>query len=226
MSFLIDIEKNKNYAKYLEFYDFLIKENEKFNLTAITEKADFFVKGVQDCVYLNEIYPQCARIVEIGSGAGFPSVPLKIEREDLEFTLIEANEKKCNFLNEVKTMLSFNCFEVLCGRAEELALKDGLREAFDFGVARAVAPLNVLCELLLPFIKVGGAMVAYKGSDYNEEIKLAEKAINVLGGKVKEVKEYSLDAGLGSRALIIIEKINKTDKSYPRRFAKIKKCPL
>ena len=226
MSFLSDFEKNKNYGRYLEFYDFLIKENEKFNLTAITERRDFIIKGVQDCVYLNEIYPQNAKIVEIGSGAGFPSVPLKIEREDLDFTLIEANEKKCGFLNQVKEMLGFEKFEVLCGRAEELALKEGLRESFDFGIARAVAPLNILSELLLPFIKVGGKMVAYKGSDYGEEIKIAENALKVLGGRVSEVKEYTLDEGLGSRALIIIEKINATDSNYPRRFAKIKKCPL
>ena len=167
-----------------------------------------------------------SKIIEIGSGAGFPSVPIKIERSDVDFTLLEANEKKCWFLNEVKSLLGFENFEIVCGRAEEFSKKEDFRESYDHAVARAVAPLNVLSELILPFVKTGGCAVSYKGANFKEEIEKAKEAIKMLGGEIAGIKTYSLPEDMGERALVIIKKVFSTPEEYPRRFNKIKKCPL
>ena len=226
MILLSEIQKSENYVFYNEFYDFLIRENEKFNITAITDKTEFMVKNVCDCVDNFEIYFNGAFVLEIGSGGGFPSVPLKIKRNDLKFTLIESNEKKHRFLKAVSEKLGFSDFSCVLGRAEDLSLLKDYRENYDYGIARAVAPLNVLCELILPFVKVGGYMIAYKGPNYKEEISSAESAVKILGGKIEKIIEYSLDLNYGSRALVMIKKENVTPDLYPRKFSKIKKQPL
>ena len=213
-------------SKYDEFYELLILNNEKFNLTTIVDDEDFIIKHVVDSVYYDDIFDKNASVIEIGSGAGFPSVPLKIKREDLKFTLIEANEKKCGFLKTVKENFGFDDFEIVCGRAEEIAQKEGFKDCFDYAVARAVAPLNILCEMMLPFVKVGGFAVAYKGLRYEEELSAARSAIKKLGGEVAEIKNYSLPNDMGERALVVIKKIAPTPEGFPRRYAKIKKCPL
>ena len=226
MSFLKNIKQDVEYAEYKLFYDLITKENKKFNITSIENEREFFIKNVQDCIYGCELYDSGSKILEIGSGGGFPSVPVKIKRKDLSFTLVESNEKKVNFLKKIKEIFNFEDFDCILGRAEELSKKEEMRERFDYGIARAVAPLNVLCELLLPFIRAGGKMVAYKGKNYKEELSAAENAIYALGGKASDIIEYELDEGFGKRALVIIEKVKKTDEKYPRRFAKIKKDPL
>ena len=152
-------------------------------------------------------------------------MPLKIVRRDLDFTLLEATGKKCMFLNEVKDLLEFENFTVINGRAEE-AGKGKLREAFDYAVARAVAPLRILLEYLMPLIKVGGRAVAYKGGSYFEEVKEAENAIKILGGKVEKTIEYSLPNSYGERCVIVIKKEKQTPAKYPRGQGKEKKCPL
>ena len=222
----MDLQKTDFSVKMQTFYEAITEENKKFNITAITDKEDFYIKNVYDCVYGAEIYDKGASVVEIGSGGGFPSVPIKAEREDLRFTLVESNAKKCGFLCAVKEKLGFENFNVVCGRAEELSLKKEYREKFDFAIARAVAPANILCELLIPFLKVGGRAVLYKGKNYKEELKSAETAISVLHAETERVIEYTLDKGLGERAIVIIKKIKSTDEAYPRKYAKIKKQPL
>ena len=221
-----DFLKTENIGKYKEFYDFLILNNKKFNLTSIVDYEEFLIKHVVDSLSCKNIFKDFSTVIEIGSGAGFPSVPLKKERNDLKFTLIESNEKKCEFLKEVAEKFLFNDFSVICGRAEELSLKEEYREKFDYSIARAVAPLNVLCELLIPFVKVGGSMIALKGSKFEDEIIKARSAIEKLGGELDEIKKYSLPNEMGDRAIIIIKKITNTQNCYPRRYSKIKKCPL
>ena len=215
-----------NAERYEKFYRLLMSENEKFNITAITDKKEFDIKCIEDCIAKNSVFKKGASVLEIGSGGGFPSVPLKIARPDLKFTLIESNEKKCNFLKKIKEEFAFEDFSIICGRAEELANDLDLRESFDHAVARAVAPLNILTELLLPFVKVGGKMIAFKGSNYEEEIESANNAVETLGGVFCDAVEYELDEGFGKRALVVVEKIKTTDNKFPRKYAKIKKCPL
>ena len=223
---LKEIIKSDDYDKIKTFYDFIIEENKKFNITAITDQNEFLIKNVADCIEYQNVYFSGAKIVEIGSGGGFPSVPLKIKREDLKFTLIESNAKKVNFLKTVAQKLGFIDFECVSGRAEDLSKNQKYRESFDYAIARAVAPLNILCELLIPFLKVGGYMIAYKGANFKEELEAAKNAIESLGGIFCQVKEYELSNDLGSRALVIIKKEKQTENIYPRSFAKIKKQPL
>ena len=225
MSYFSEYEKlNKNAEKYEAFYDLLISENEKYNLTAITDKKDVALKHFIDSVYYKEVFKKDALVVEIGSGAGFPSIPLAIEREDLKFTLIEATEKKCKFLKTAVETLKLDNVEVVCKRAEDLA-KTNLRESFDIAIARAVAETNTLIEYTLPFLKVGGLAYFWKGESYIEELERAENALNVLGGKRENELSYELDE-YGKRYLVIIKKTEKTPPKYPRGHGKERKCPL
>lgn len=211
--------------KFGKFCGILKEYNEKFNLTSITEDDEIYEKHFTDSLKGEEIFPLNAKVIEIGSGGGFPSVPLKIAREDLSFTLLEATEKKCGYLRIVGKELGFENFEVVCGRAEEFGKKKEFREKFDVATARAVARLNVLCEYCLPFVKKGGYFVAYKG-EAEEEIKEAEKAVEIIGGKIVEVKDFILSEKSGRRNIIVIKKERETPAEYPRNNGAIKKKPL
>lgn len=212
--------------KFSAFYKLILKQNEICNLTAVTEEGDVYIKHFLDSVAGESFFKSKANVLEVGSGAGFPSLPLKIVREDLNFTLIESTGKKCNFLNLAVKELELKGVKVLNIRAEDGAKEKSLREKFDVVCARAVARLNTLCEYCLPFVKVGGLFIAYKGSDGENEVKEAENAIKVLGGKIKSVEKYSLLQEKGERSLIIIEKVSATDKKYPRGNGKERKNPL
>lgn len=215
-------EKKKKFEKYSE----LLKEyNDKFNLTSILEDEQIKIKHFLDsCLYVDKFIHN-AEIIEIGSGGGFPSIPNKILREDLNFTLLEATEKKCEFLSVVVKELGLKNVKIINGRAEELGNKKEYREKFDYSIARAVARLNVLAEYCMPFVKVNGKFVAYKGNA-EEEIKEAKSAIDTLGGKITDVYEFSLPKDEGIRNIIEIEKIKNTPAEYPRLNGKIKKKPL
>ncbi len=217
---------NKNVDKFVDFSHFFVDCAKTFNLTSITDEEEVCIKHLEDSLAAAPFIKQGAFVVEIGSGGGFPSVPLKIERSDLSFTLIEATQKKCNYLREVGVRLGFDNFTVLQGRAEELSKKEEFREKFDCAVARAVAPLNCLVEYLLPYLKVGGIMIAYKGANYQEEVDKISNGLKILGGKLKEIHTYDLSKDYGSRALVIIEKVKATPLKYPRLESKIRKTPL
>lgn len=216
----------KNVDKLVEFYRFFVKKNEEFNLTALTGKEDIYFKHFLDSI-VGERFISCgADVVEVGSGGGFPSVPIKIERDDINFTLIEATRKKCLYLEEVKKLSGLRNFDIVNGRCEELSHLPAYREKFDYAVARAVAPLNILAEYLVPFLKVGGKALCYKGAEYAKELDAAMAAIEKLDAKVAEVYCYNLPEGFGSRAIIVIEKLQKTKDCYPRHQSKIRKSPL
>ena len=212
----LQIEKFEKFRNLLLFY------NEKFNITTITEQKEMNVKHFLDSVLCKDKFVDNSSVIEIGSGGGFPSIPLMIVREDLKFTLVESTGKKCNFLKEVISSLKLNA-TVINGRAEDFSKDPIYREKYDICTARAVARLNTLCEYCMPFVKVNGTFVSYKG-DGAEEVIEAQNAIKVLGGKVKEVKEYYLQDA--KRTLISIEKIKPTDKKYPRGNGKERKNPL
>ena len=212
-------EKLERFCKILKEY------NEKFNLTSITDDEGIYEKHFADSLKGEEFFPLNANVIEIGSGGGFPSVPLKIAREDLNFTLTEATEKKCVYLKIVGEKLGFDKFSVINGRAEELGKEEKFREKYDTVTARAVARLNVLSEYCLPFVKVGGYFVAYKG-DAEEEIKEALPAIENLGGKIENIKKFVLSEKSGVRNIVVIKKVKSTPQEYPRKNADIKKKPL
>ena len=219
------VDKNINLTKeqvdkFFSYYEMLVFYNNKFNITAITEKEEVYKKHfIDSALGVDKI---CGKaLLDIGSGGGFPAIPLKIMNDGINLTMLEATGKKCEFLNAIKDELELSNVTVINGRAEELAKNTAFREKYDTVTARAVARLNILAEYCMPFIKVGGRFVAYKG-DATEEIKEAENAIKNLGGKIKEVVEYDL---FGAKRTLI-EKIKSTDIKYPRSNGAIRKKPL
>lgn len=218
---IVNGEKKEVFEKY---FALLSEYNARFNLTAITERAEVFEKHFLDSVLGESLFPENANVLEVGSGAGFPSLPLKILRDDLSFTLVESTGKKCEFLKVAVKELSLSGVTVLNERAETLARDPKYREKFDVCCARAVARMNTLSEYCLPFVKVGGVFVAYK-ADAEEELREAENAIKKLGGKAAYTYRYSLP-NHGARTLICVEKSRPTPALYPRGQGKERKNPL
>lgn len=217
----ININKEQK-ERFNKYYELLVYYNERFNITAITEKEEVYKKHFIDSVLGLELI-EGQTLIDIGAGGGFPSIPLKIMNPSIKMTLLEATGKKCEFLKTVVKELGLEEVEVINGRAEDYAKKEGFREGFDIAVARAVARLNTLSEYCIPFVKVGGNFIAYKGSD-ESEIKEAENAIKILGGKIEKVLNKKLfDA---ERNIIKISKIKPTEKKYPRGNGKERKNPL
>lgn len=203
------------------FTRLLLYYNERFNLTAITDERDILYKHYVDSLAGEALFPQRANVAEVGSGAGFPSIPLMIVRNDLRFTLIESTGKKCAFLREAVKELSLNA-EVYNTRAEE-AGRGSLRETFDVCCARAVAPLNTLAEYCLPLVKTGGSMIAYKGGDESGQ---ARRAVSLLGGGKIATYFYSLPEGYGDRTLSAVTKERATPAKYPRGNGAERRSPL
>ena len=209
--------------KFKKFCDFLLESNKKFNITAITDPDGVYLKHFADSIAGVDNFPENASVLEIGSGGGFPSIPLKICRPDLKFTLAESNAKKCNFLKEAGELLDFENFTVINSRAEELPQE--YKGKFDAVTARAVAGSSVLCELTIPYLKTGGKAIFYKNRS-KEEIDGAARASEKLGAKLIAVQEYELDGIDGERCVLVIEKTALTDGKYPRLYNKILKKPL
>ena len=198
--------------RFLKYYDFLVSENQKYNLTAITSKEEVFYKHFLDSVLPENEIQKNAKIIDIGSGAGFPAVPLKIIRPDLKFTLVDSLNKRVNFLNELFILLNLGDIKAVHARAEDFVKEN--REGYDFAVARAVAPLNTLLEYMVPYLKIGGRCLIYKSQKLEEEIVEAKKAMEILSVKIVKVLEYEL--GDATRKILIVEKTEKTNEKYPR----------
>lgn len=211
--------------KFGLFRALLLEYNEKYNLTSITDEKGVFYKHFLDSSAGSRLFKENSSVAEVGSGAGFPSVVLKILREDLSFTLFESVGKKCDFLRVVVDNLQLKGMNIVNIRAEDAAREEKYRERFDYCVARAVARMNTLSEYCLPLVKKGGSFVAYKSGDLSE-ISEAESAYGILGGKKKEVYAYSLPEGYGERTLAVIGKIKPTPAKYPRGNGKERKYPL
>ena len=204
---------------YEKMYKMLVEANEKFNLTRITDESEFLVKHVYDSK-LGLPYVK-GRVLDIGSGAGFPGIVLKIEKPELDVTMIDSVSKKVNYLNSLIQALELKKICAFHTRVEDLPEK----EKFDTVTARAVARLNVLAEYALPFVKIGGAFVAYKAEDSEEEINEAKYAIKLLGGKIEKVVEARLDENT-VRKIIVIRKISSTPNTYPRKGNKPRTSPI
>ncbi len=210
-------------AERLITYAELLKEwNKKINLTAIPDDEGIMLKHFYDSIYPFTLapLPEGASVIDVGTGAGFPSCPLRIVRDDIKLTLLDSLNKRIRFLDELseKCSLSADCIH---SRAEDGGKSESLREQYDIACARAVAPMYILAEYCLPFVRVGGAFYALKGSSGGQELDEAKPNIKRLGGKVREVKEYSLPNGDG-RTLIIVDKVSPTPSKYPRPKAKIR----
>ena len=203
----------------------LLEYNQKYNLTTILEEKDVYYKHFLDSSAGYNLFKENAKVAEIGSGAGFPSIVLKIIRPDLQLDLFESVGKKCEFLQAVVDNFQFKGVHIYNLRAEDAAKDAKFREKYDHATARAVARMNTLTEYCLPFVKVGGTFIAYKSGD-KTEIEEAKTAYKVLGGIKKEVYEYSLPENYGDRVLAVIEKVKPTPPKYPRGQGKERKNPL
>lgn len=221
----ISPEQIESFDKYRNL---IIEWNKKFNITAITEEEEMNLKHFYDCILLNEleIVKNAKSLIDVGTGGGFPGIPLKILNSKPSYVLMDALSKRIKFLEFVKEDLKLENLKLLHARAEELARKKSYRDSFDLSVSRAVASLNILTELCLPFVKVGGYFISMKGSQASEEFDQAKEAIEKLGGKLYKKIDYSLSENDHERSLIIIKKIKATPDKYPRIFGKIKSNPL
>ncbi len=208
--------------KFTRFFELLSQYNAKFNLTSITEEKDVLYKHFYDSLAGMDLFPKGIEVAEVGSGGGFPSIPLMFAREDLSFTLIESKSKKCDFLKVVVREFGLKA-TVLCSRAEEVS-RSNFREYFDASTARAVASLPVLAEYCLPLVKPGGLLVAYKGP--TEKGRSAIRAFSQLGGELEDEAEYSLPEGIGTRTLIVVRKVDHTPPKYPRGKGEERRTPL
>ena len=230
----INIEISDDQINCFEkYYELLIEKNKVMNLTAITDKEDVIVKHFIDSIALipylldkgininNEL-----KIIDIGTGAGFPGLPLKIMMPDVKFTLLDSLNKRVSFLNEVIDELKLKDIEALHGRAEDYASDNNYREKYDICVSRAVANLSTLSEYCIPFVKEDGFFISYKAGESEEEINNSKNAIKILGGKINKVEEFVLPGTDASRVFVFIRKQELTDKKYPRKAGVPAKKPL
>ena len=221
-----NVLKDDELNKFSEYANLLVEWNKKINLTAITDPENIAIKHFLDSISVFEVLkvPKRARVIDVGSGAGFPGVPMKIVRQDIKITLLDSLNKRLLFLDELLYSLNLNG-TIIHSRAEELSRKPEHREKYDVAISRAVASLNVLSEYCMPFVKVGGVFVAMKGSRISDELKDAKNAIDILGGEVDSVNKFYLPDG-SQRNIIIIKKLKETATIYPRHGSKISKKAL
>ena len=223
----INIQLSTEQIEQLYTYmELLLEWNEKINLTAITEPEEIIVKHYVDSLTIAKEIPENSKIVDMGTGAGFPGIPLKIYRKDIEIVLVDSLNKRINFLNEVIHNLQLKKIETIHSRAEEFGKNKKYREQFDIATSRAVANLSTLSEYLIPLLKKNGKMIAMKGSDTKEELKDAKTAIKVLGGKIEKEEEFVLPRTDIKRTIIVIKKVKETPAKYPRKPGTPSKEPI
>lgn len=225
LEILLDDEKKQ---QFIDFYEYLIEKNKVMNLTGITEFQEVLVKHFLDslaCVKAVDM-KNIKKVMDIGTGAGFPGIPLKIAFPHLEACLLDSLKKRVNFLEETFQLLKLENITAIHGRAEEYAKNKSYREQYDLCVSRAVSNLATLSEYCLPYVKVGGKFVSYKSGTVQEELKQAEKAVKILGGKIQDVVYFNLPDSEIQRSLVVIEKVKPTAGRFPRKAGTPLKEPL
>lgn len=219
----ISEEQCKNFYNYMKL---LLEWNEKMNLTAITEPDEIILKHFIDSITAEKYISKDSKMIDVGTGAGFPGIPLSIIRNDLDITLMDSLNKRIRFLDEVVNENDLKNVETIHGRAEELARNKDFREKYDVAISRAVAPLNILLEYLIPFLKVGGTCICMKGNNVEEELERSQKALKVLSCEIEKIEKFNLPESEYGRNIIIIKKIGNISNKYPRKAGTPTKEPL
>lgn len=219
---------DKQLQQFLTFYELLIEKNKVMNLTGITDKEEVILKHFVDSVLLmkEDCFKNICSCIDVGTGAGFPGIPLAIMNPDIQFVLLDSLNKRIRFILEVKDTLGLTNLEAYHGRAEDFGRMPEYREQFDICVSRAVANLSSLSEFCIPFVKPSGYFVSYKSQAVKEEMDAAKNAVSLLGGKYGDVISFSLPGTDISRSFVVIQKIKNTPEKYPRGGGKILKRPL
>ena len=223
----ISIEfSNIQIEKFYKYMNLLIEWNEKINLTAITEPKEIIIKHFIDSLTVLKDIKGKNTLVDVGTGAGFPGIPLKIMDEEIKITLLDSLNKRINFLNEVIKQLDLKNIETIHSRVEEAGKNKKYRERFDIATARAVANLATLSEYMLPLVKVGGKSICMKGSEVSEELQNSKKAISILGGEIENIDNFQLPKSDMMRNIVIIKKVKNTPNKYPRKPGTPSKEPI
>ena len=229
---IINVDKlgiNLSEIQLKQFYNYmnlLIEWNKKVNLTAITEPDEIILKHFVDSLTISRYISDGTKVVDVGTGAGFPGIPLKIVRQDVDITLLDSLQKRINFLDEVINELDLEKITTIHSRVEDFGKDKKYREKFDIATSRAVANLSTLSEYLLPLVKVGGKVISMKGSLIQEELENSKNAIKILGGQIEKVDEFDLPNSDISRNIVLIDKIKTTPNRYPRKAGEPSKKPL
>ena len=225
----VNIEFNEDmYNKFIEYMRLVQEWNQKINLTAITEDEDFIKKHFIDCIkaFKSPELKNAKTVIDVGTGAGFPGMPIAILREDIEVTLLDSLNKRINFLDLVVRELGLKNVTTIHSRAEDGARNKNLRESFDIATSRAVANMAVLSEFCLPYVKISGYFVALKGPAIEEELENSKKALSVLGGKLLRVDETIIEDTDLNHNIVVVEKIKECPKTYPRKAGTVTKKPI
>ena len=229
---IINVDKlgiNLSEIQLKQFYNYmnlLIEWNKKVNLTAITEPDEIILKHFVDSLTISKYISDGTKVVDVGTGAGFPGIPLKIVRQDVDITLLNSLQKRINFLDEVINELDLEKITTIHSRVEDLAKIKEYREKIDLAVSRAVANLSTLLEYMLPFVKENGLCICMKGPNITQEVEDSKKAIEILGGKIEKIEKINLPGSEIERNIILIRKINKTPNKYPRKAGMPAKQPI
>ena len=219
----LNVEQKEKFYKYMNL---LVEWNEKINLTAIVEPKEVILKHFVDSLTISKFLKDGDKLIDVGTGAGFPGIPNKIFNENLNVTLLDSLKKRTIFLNEVINELELKNIKSIHSRVEEFAQNKEYREKFDVATSRAVAQLNILLEYMLPLVKVGGLCICMKGSEIEEELNNAKNALQILGGEIVKVESFELADSEMKRNLVIIRKVRNTPSKYPRKAGTPNKEPL
>ena len=216
--------KENSIEKFYNYMVEILEWNNKVNLTAIKEEKEFIIKHYIDSLIISKYIKEDCKIIDIGTGAGFPGIPLKLLNEKIDITLIDSVNKKLNVIKNITEKMNLNKIQIIHTRAEDLAIKKEFREKYDIATTRAVSNFCTILEYMLPFLKVGGKAICMKGPNFKEELEESKKAIEILGGELERVDTFNIDDA--TRNIVIIKKIKNTPNKYPRSQGKPLKEPI